>query len=135
MQAVLPALAICMSAPRITIRSWKHASSAAGRSSIAHCIHASFMYSITSRICCSSTRPLYPVIIRGMLRSTRREFVAAALLASRLRALPLAEIKLGVTTDEIDDDVSTAARFLHDHGLHWAEVRNIWGPYNTSQPM
>jgi len=60
---------------------------------------------------------------------------AAATLAGRLRALPLADIKLGVTTDEIDDDVSTAARFLHDHGLKWAEVRNIWGPYNTSQPM
>ena len=60
---------------------------------------------------------------------------AAAMFASRLRALPLAEIKLGITTDEIDDDVLTAARFLRDHGLKWAEVRNIWGPYNTAQPM
>jgi L-ribulose-5-phosphate 3-epimerase len=60
---------------------------------------------------------------------------AAALFARRLRALPLADIKLGITTDEIDDDVLTAARFLRDHGLKWAEVRNIWGPYNTSQPM
>jgi sugar phosphate isomerase/epimerase len=60
---------------------------------------------------------------------------AAAAFAGRLRALPLAEIKLGITTDEIDDDVLTAARFLREHGLKWAEVRNIWGPYNTSQPM
>jgi sugar phosphate isomerase/epimerase len=60
---------------------------------------------------------------------------AAAVFARRLRALPLAEIKLGITTDEIDDDVLTAARFLRDHGLKWAEVRNIWGPYNTSQPI
>jgi len=60
---------------------------------------------------------------------------AAALFARRLRALPLADIKLGITTDEIDDDVLTAARFLRDHGLKWAEVRNIWGPYNTAQPM
>ena len=58
-----------------------------------------------------------------------------ALLAGRLRALPLAQIKLGVTTDEIDDDVLTAARFLREYGLGWAEVRNIWGPYNTAQPM
>ena len=60
---------------------------------------------------------------------------AAAMFARRLRALPLADIKLGITTDEIDDDVLTAARFLRDHGLKWAEVRNIWGPYNTAQPM
>jgi sugar phosphate isomerase/epimerase len=70
---------------------------------------------------------------------TRREALAAAaaslLTAHGLRAIPLAQIRLGITTDEIDDDVLTAAKFLHDHGLHWAEVRNIWGPYNTSQPM
>jgi len=60
---------------------------------------------------------------------------AAALVTKRLRALPLDRIKLGITTDEIDDDVLTAANFLRDHGLKWAEVRNIWGPYNTSQPI
>jgi len=49
--------------------------------------------------------------------------------------MPLAQIKLGITTDEIDDDVLTAAKFLRQYGLKWAEVRNIWGPYNTSQPM
>jgi sugar phosphate isomerase/epimerase len=57
------------------------------------------------------------------------------MLASRLRALPLAEIKLGITTDEIDDDVLTAVKFLKQYGLRWAEVRNIWGRYNTEQPM
>jgi len=69
---------------------------------------------------------------------TRREWIAGsalALFARRLQALPLSEIKLGITTDEIDDDVSTAARFLKQHDLKWAEVRNIWGPYNTEQPM
>jgi L-ribulose-5-phosphate 3-epimerase len=78
------------------------------------------------------------VIIGGMIRPTRREVMAgaaAAVFAGRLRALPLSEIRLGITTDEIDDDVLTAARFLREHGLKWAEVRNIWGPYNTSQPM
>ena len=49
--------------------------------------------------------------------------------------MPLSGIKLGITTDEIDDDVLTAAKFLKQHGLKWAEVRNIWGPYNTAQPM
>jgi L-ribulose-5-phosphate 3-epimerase len=72
-----------------------------------------------------------------MTRPNRRELIAGsalALFARGLRALPLSEIKLGVTTDEIDDDVTVAAKFLKDHGLHWAEVRNIWGKYNTSQP-
>jgi hypothetical protein len=69
---------------------------------------------------------------------TRRELfggAAAALLASRLGAIPLSRIQLGITTDEIDDDVATAAKFLKDHGLHWAEVRNIWGKYNTEMPI
>jgi sugar phosphate isomerase/epimerase len=76
--------------------------------------------------------------MRGMTRLNRRELLAGsalALFARRLGALPLSEIKLGITTDEIDDDVLTAAKFLHEHGLKWAEVRNIWGPYNTSQPV
>jgi sugar phosphate isomerase/epimerase len=71
-------------------------------------------------------------------QSTRRELfagAAAVLLAHRLEALPLAQIKLGITTDEIDDDVLTAAKFLKDHNLKWAEVRNIWGKYNTVQPI
>jgi sugar phosphate isomerase/epimerase len=73
-----------------------------------------------------------------MTRFSRREILAlsaAALATRRLRALPLDRIKLGITTDEIDDDVLTASKFLRDHGLKWAEVRNIWGPYNTSQPI
>ncbi len=73
-----------------------------------------------------------------MTRSTRRDWLAGsalALLARPLAALPLSEIKLGITTDEIDDDVLTAAKFLRQHNLKWAEVRNIWGPYNTSQPV
>jgi L-ribulose-5-phosphate 3-epimerase len=73
-----------------------------------------------------------------MLRTTRRQLLAGsalALLARRSEAIALDRIKLGVTTDEIDDDVLKSARFLRDHGLKWAEVRNIWGPYNTEQPV
>jgi sugar phosphate isomerase/epimerase len=73
-----------------------------------------------------------------MSNHSRREWLGGAglaLLAGRLRALPLAQIKLGVTTDEIDDDVLTAVKFLREYGLNWAEVRNIWGKYNTEQPM
>jgi len=73
-----------------------------------------------------------------MNRFSRREALAAsaaALLVRRLQALPLAEIKLGITSDEIDDDVAAAAKFLADHNLKWSEVRNIWGKYNTEQPI
>ncbi len=69
---------------------------------------------------------------------TRRQALAAAAIAScysRLGAATLSQVRLGVTTDEIDEDVPTAARFLHEFGLHLAEVRSIWGKYNTSQPL
>jgi sugar phosphate isomerase/epimerase len=70
--------------------------------------------------------------------STRREFLAASALGltlGRLQALPLEQIKLGITTDEINDDVLTAVKFLREYNLKWAEVRNIWGKYNTEQPV
>jgi sugar phosphate isomerase/epimerase len=73
-----------------------------------------------------------------MFSPNRRQFLAApafAVLARRLQALPLGDLKLGILTDEIDDDVLTAAKFLQQYNLHWAEIRNIWGPYNTAQPM
>ena len=71
-----------------------------------------------------------------MSLTSRRQFTAAlAPLVSRLRALPLSTLKLGITTDEIDDDPLAAAQFLRRYGLAWAEVRNIWGRYNTDQTM
>ncbi len=69
---------------------------------------------------------------------TRRQILAAPVLLSLHRRLPaanLSQIRLGVTTDEIDDDVLTAIRFLRRFGLSYAEVRNIWGKYNTVQPV
>lgn len=60
---------------------------------------------------------------------------AAVGLAAIGRAATLEQVKLGVTTDEISEDVSEAARFLKENGLAWAEVRSIWGKYNTSQPV
>ena len=44
-------------------------------------------------------------------------------------------MRLGVTTDEIDEDLSTALKFLNGFSLHYAEVRNLWGKYNTAQPL
>ncbi|MBN9663518.1 MAG: sugar phosphate isomerase/epimerase [Acidobacteria bacterium] len=70
----------------------------------------------------------------GLLPLTRRAALSAA-FGGLLRALPLNEIKLGITTDEIDEDPKTAADFLARFNLHWAEVRSVWGKYNTSQPV
>src|SRR5689334_17711241 len=69
---------------------------------------------------------------------TRRELWAASALGfslKHLKALPLEQIKLGITTDEIDDDVLAAVKFLRNYNLKWAEVRNVWGKYNTVQPV
>lgn len=49
--------------------------------------------------------------------------------------MEVSKLKLGVTTDEIDEDVTAASKFLQNAGLHYAEVRNIWGKYNTAQPL
>jgi L-ribulose-5-phosphate 3-epimerase len=51
------------------------------------------------------------------------------------RALPLEKIRLGVTTDEIDEDLPTAIKFLKEFGLRYAEIRSVWGKYNTVQPV
>lgn len=66
---------------------------------------------------------------------TRRQMLAAAGSAALLSGIPLEEFPLGVTTDEIDDDVLTAVRLLKEYGLRWAEIRNVWGKYNTALPV
>ena len=67
------------------------------------------------------------------MRILNRRHVLLGLPAfpSLLKAAALSRIKLGVTTDEIDEDLITSLRFLREFGLSWAEVRNVWGKYNT----
>ena len=67
---------------------------------------------------------------------TRRHLLgaSAALSLSRALGMPLSQLPLGVTTDEIDDDVMTAIKFLREFKLNYAEIRNVWGKYNTEQP-
>jgi sugar phosphate isomerase/epimerase len=69
-----------------------------------------------------------------MLNPSRRGLLLAA-GAGLARAIPLARIRLAVTTDEIDEDLLAAARFLKEFGLGHAEVRSVWGQYNTAQPV
>jgi sugar phosphate isomerase/epimerase len=69
---------------------------------------------------------------------SRRQALAAAALASaysRVSGATLSQVRLGVTTDEIDEEVLTAAKFLREFGLQYAEIRSVWGKYNTSQPV
>jgi sugar phosphate isomerase/epimerase len=71
--------------------------------------------------------------------TSRRRFLATAAalapLAKLAKAIPLAKFPLGVTTDEIDEDLKTALTFLREFGLEQAEIRNLWGKYNTAQPI
>src|ERR1035437_1662645 len=66
---------------------------------------------------------------------SRRQILAAAALSPILRAVPLAGFKLGVTTDEIDEDLLTALRFLRLYDLKWAEIRSVGGLYAEKQPL
>jgi sugar phosphate isomerase/epimerase len=66
---------------------------------------------------------------------SRRNFLAAAAVLPILRAVPLADFKLGVTTDEIDEDLLTALRFLRLFDLKWAEIRSVGGLYAEKQPL
>lgn len=66
---------------------------------------------------------------------TRRHVLAAAATTLALRGMPLSQMPLGVTTDEIDEDLTTAVKFLRRFQLRYAEVRSIWGKYNTEQPL
>ena len=65
---------------------------------------------------------------------TRRELFCAS-LAAPLLALDPAKLKLGISIDEIDDDPLVIVPFMKEFGLRYAEIRNIWGKYNTSQPL
>jgi sugar phosphate isomerase/epimerase len=66
----------------------------------------------------------------------RRSFLALAGASPFfLKGATLEQVRLGVTSDEIDEDVGVAADFLNSFGLGYAEIRSIWGKYNTSQPI
>lgn len=65
---------------------------------------------------------------------TRRKLIATLAAAPLLRAIEPSKLKIAITTDEVDDDLGIVLEFLARHGLKWAEVRNLSGKYNTSQP-
>ena len=67
---------------------------------------------------------------------SRRELLAAsALIPSALRAASLSQVRIGVLSDEIDEDLATDIEFLRPFGVRYVELRSIWGKYNTTQPL
>jgi sugar phosphate isomerase/epimerase len=68
-----------------------------------------------------------------MSRFPRRQFLALPVAA--LAAVKQGKIRLGITTDEIDDDLAAALAFHREFGLGWCEIRNIWGKYNTAHGL
>ena len=67
---------------------------------------------------------------------SRRMFLSAAAAAPfTVKAATLSEVPISVLTDEIDEDLAHDAEFLHGFGIKWAELRSIWGKYNTVQPV
>ena len=48
-----------------------------------------------------------------------------------LLAAPVLKAKLGITTDEVSDDLETALKFVREFGLKWVEIRNLWNHYVT----
>jgi len=70
------------------------------------------------------------------MRISRRTFLGAASLAPFVaQAATLSEVHVAVLTDEIDEDLAHDAEFLHGFGVKWAELRSVWGKYNTVQPV
>jgi sugar phosphate isomerase/epimerase len=56
-------------------------------------------------------------------------------VAGLLHSAAARDLKLGITTDEVDEDLEVAARFIRGYNLEYAEIRNIWGKYNTAHPL
>jgi sugar phosphate isomerase/epimerase len=69
---------------------------------------------------------------------TRRHLLAGAAAAAAiplLRAVGRSDFRLAVTTDEINEDLLEAVRFLGRFRIPFAEIRNLAGKYNTEQPV
>jgi L-ribulose-5-phosphate 3-epimerase len=68
---------------------------------------------------------------RQLLRHTAVAAACAALPCATARAAPGLRARLGVTSDEISDDLEVALKFLQSYKLNWVELRRLWGKYVT----
>ena len=68
---------------------------------------------------------------RQLLRYTGIAAACAALPRPAAMAAPGLRARLGVTSDEISDDLEVALKFLESYELGWVELRRLWGQYVT----
>ncbi len=79
----------------------------------------------------------YPDIVRRSFLKTILASPAAALIPGHLRAeaetaAALRTFKLGAISDGFSDDFEEALKIMKGYGLHWVEIRHLWGRvYNT----
>jgi sugar phosphate isomerase/epimerase len=70
----------------------------------------------------------------------RRDVLKTLMAASawKLSAASIAEthgFKLGIITDELTEELQEAADFISSYGLHWGEVRQMWGKNIMNSPQ
>jgi sugar phosphate isomerase/epimerase len=73
-----------------------------------------------------------------MKRRDALKTLLAAVPASKLAAASIAEthgFKLGIISDEITEELDQAADFIASYGLHWAELRQMWGKNLMNSPQ
>ena len=63
----------------------------------------------------------------------RRTFCTtpAAFLLGANAGSPLSRFKLGAISDGFSEDFAEALRIMKSYGLHWVEIRQVFGIYNT----
>jgi L-ribulose-5-phosphate 3-epimerase len=70
------------------------------------------------------------------MQLTRRQLlVASALAPIALHSATLEQVHLSVTSDEIDENIAVATKFLSHFGVQYLEIRSLSGAYNTEQPL
>src|SRR5579875_962781 len=73
-----------------------------------------------------------------MKRREALKTLLAAVPAAKLGAASIAEthgFKLGIISDEITEELGQAADFIASYGLHWAELRQMWGKNLMNSPQ
>ncbi len=73
---------------------------------------------------------------RAFVRNLAVSGIGWGILGNRgARAAALERFKLGITSDEVSQDLEVALRFCREFGLRWVEIRNLWNRYVTELPM
>src|SRR5688500_19227438 len=81
-------------------------------------------------------KPPSPSPRRFLGHATALPLLGASPFASAApKTTPSLRARLGVTTEEIAEDLETALRFVTSFGLGWVEIRKLSGTYATELPL